>query len=448
MERIEGQVTDSQVLAKQILPWITCAKRPLTTLELQHALAVEIDEHELDEENLSDIEDVISVCAGLVTVDEQSSIVRLVHYTTQEYFERTQKTWFPHAETDIAETCLTYLSFDIFATGLCTTEEEFERRLQLNALYDYAAQNWGYHARAASTKVEQSVLGLLESEAKVSSCTQALLTSKGYYGYTHIGPGRMTGLHLAAYFGLKDAIIALLKNRHDPNLKDVYGRAPLSWAARNGHEAVVKLLLEKSAELESKDKKWDQTPLLWAARNGHEAVVKLLLEKGPKLESKDQERDQTPLSWAVKNGHEAVVKLLLEKGAKLESKDKKWGHTLLSWAARNGHEAVVKLLLEKGAELESKDYCDRTPLAWAAESGHEAVVELLLEKGAELESKNYNGRTPLSWAAEIGHEAVVKLLLEKGAELESKNNEGLNAAVVGCRERTRGGGGIAAREGR
>jgi ankyrin repeat protein len=45
---------------------------------------------------------------------------------------------------------------------------------------------------------------------------------------------------------------------------------------------VVKLLLEIGAELETKDEdnKYGQTPLLWAAENGHEAVVKLLLEKG------------------------------------------------------------------------------------------------------------------------------------------------------------------------
>ena len=91
---------------------------------------------------------------------------------------------------------------------------------------------------------------------------------------------------------------------------------------RNGHEAVVKLLLEKGADIESKDD-YGRTPLSWAAEGGHKAVVKLLLEKGADMESKD-DYGQTPLSWAAEGGHEAVVQLLLEKGADIESKDKLW----------------------------------------------------------------------------------------------------------------------------
>ena len=200
------------------------------------------------------------------------------------------------------------------------------------------------------------------------------------------------------------------------------GRTLLSRAAENGYEAMVKLLLEKGAELETKDKNYGQTPLSWAASNGHEVVVKLLLEEGAKLETKDNNNGRTPLSYAASNGHEAVVKLLLEKGAELETKDKYNNRTPLSWAASNGHEAVVKLLVEKGAELETKSNNGQTPLLYASSNGHEAVVKLLLEEGAELETKvKYNGRTPLSYAASNGHEAVVKLLLEEGAELETKD---------------------------
>ena len=39
---------------------------------------------------------------------------------------------------------------------------------------------------------------------------------------------------------------------------------------------IVKLLLEKGAEPEAKDYIYGRTPLSWAAANGHEAVVKLL----------------------------------------------------------------------------------------------------------------------------------------------------------------------------
>jgi hypothetical protein len=63
--------------------------------------------------------------------------------------------------------------------------------------------------------------------------------------------GQVTGLHLAAYFGLKEAMIALLENGHDLNSKNSYGQTPLLWAAKNGYEAMVKLLLGKGARLEA-----------------------------------------------------------------------------------------------------------------------------------------------------------------------------------------------------
>jgi ankyrin repeat protein len=58
----------------------------------------------------------------------------------------------------------------------------------------------------------------------------------------------------------------------------------LLWAAEGGHKAVMKLLLEKGADVECKDK-WGQTPLWFAVGMGHEAVAKLLLEKGADVES-------------------------------------------------------------------------------------------------------------------------------------------------------------------
>jgi hypothetical protein len=157
MKRIQSQEVGFRELAERVLSWITCARRPLTATELQRALAVEVGDSELDEENLQDIGETISACAGLVTADDESKIVRLVHYTTQQYFERTQGTWFSKAETNIARICVTYLSFDVFESGFCLNDEQLEARLRFSQLYDYAASNWGHHVGAALTKLEHSI---------------------------------------------------------------------------------------------------------------------------------------------------------------------------------------------------------------------------------------------------------------------------------------------------
>ncbi|KAH8724299.1 hypothetical protein GQ44DRAFT_750330 [Phaeosphaeriaceae sp. PMI808] len=273
-----------------------------------------------------------------------------------------------HAHAVLAELCMRYLDF-------FNSDAKANHHVDSHTFLDYSAKFWGLHFREAcisndDVAIARLALRIFGPDSKVYAVWYQIYKETEYTAPLMFP----TDLILASYFGLGA-----------------------------GHEAVVKLLLEKGADLELKDKKYGQTPLSWAVEKGHEAVVKLLLEKGADLESKDKD-DWTPLSRAAKGGHEAVVKLLLEKGADLESKDKD-GQTPLGWAAEKGHEA--------GADLELKDTGDRTPLSWAAGNGHEAVVKLLLEKGADLESKDKDDWTPLSWAAENEHEVVVKILHEK-----------------------------------
>jgi len=256
---------------------------------------------DLDDDFLPELEDLVSICAGLVTIDKESNIVRLVHYTTQEYFERKQKDWFPDAESGITIICVTYLSFSVFESGYCQVDDEFVERLRLHQLYDYASYNWGHHARKASTSCH-GVIQFLEKRAQIEASSQALMAVKKWSGHINSQqiPKQMAGLHLAAYFGVDEAVRVLSSN--GPDLKDSYGRTPLWWAAAGGHKGVVKLLLETGkVDADVKDK-YGQTPLSRAAERGHEGVVKLLLETGKVDADVKDQYGRTPLWWASTEG--------------------------------------------------------------------------------------------------------------------------------------------------
>jgi ankyrin repeat protein len=88
----------------------------------------------------------------------------------------------------------------------------------------------------------------------------------------------MTGLHLAAYFGVDDAVRTLL-DISSPDSKDSYSRTPLSRAALSGHEGVVQLLLDNSADIGIENRSgW--TALQIAAFSGHEGAERLLVTHG------------------------------------------------------------------------------------------------------------------------------------------------------------------------
>ena len=230
-------------------------------------------------------------------------------------------------------------------------------------------------------------------------------------------PEGYTALHHAARAGHDEICQLLLAAKGiEINARSKDQCKPLSLAARNGHERVVKVLLEKGADVEAKGPP-EYTPLFFAAWKGHGVVVKVLLEKGADIDAKNGLCGLTALSSAAENGHEEVVKLLIDKGADIEFKDV-LGFTPLSWAAWGGYEAVVKMLLERGADIEAKGNVGLTALSFAAWKGHEPVLKVLLEKGADVEAKDLSEHTPLSWATASGHQAVVKLLLENGADFE------------------------------
>ena len=397
-------------MAIEALSWVTCARRPLTRLELLQALAVELGESSFHEDNLPDLEDIISVCAGLVTItsDLLGGTIRLVHYTTKEYFERKWTRWFADAHNRIATICVTYLSFDVFQKGICSTDTEFETRLDQYPLYSYAAKNWGHHARAQPIN-EELAMAFLGDTCKVVASVQEIFALNGFSShgdYSQRVPIGFTGLHLAAYFGLERVVQTLIQHCDQSHVMDSTGRTPFMWAIYAGHDEVVKLFLENFVDAHVRDG-MGRTAISLAASVGCVYVVNLLLDYDVNPDSTDIDC-QTPLSWAAYRGYSEIAQLLVKRGANPDPKDE-YGKTPLSWAAADGWVEIVQFLLQQAVEVDSKDGLGRTPTSWAAENGHTAVVRLLLEKGASPDSKDVEGHTPLFWAIHYGHESVIRL---------------------------------------
>jgi ankyrin repeat protein len=424
MFRIKGQVEEQSQLALKALSWISKAVRPLKLDEIHHALAVEPGDQELDPDGIeNDKTFLVSITAGLLTVDSNSGTIRLVHFTAEEYFKKTWQDWFPDADELIAETCITYLMFDDFAGGYCRTDQELKSRLQNYPFLDYAARYWGFHAnRGLTQKVQRLIMSFILQESKLSCTIQAMQVSGYLYaGYSQMVLRHVSGLSIAAMFGLEAIAQKVIDGGAEVDAKDSDGMTALHYAAKHGNEAVVKLLLKAKADVNNKGSDGG-TALHYAARNGHEAAVKMLLDGKADVDNKDFD-EGTALHYAILNGHEAVVKLLLiEAKADANPKNSK-GKTALYLATVQGDEAVVELLLDAKADANSNSSDGTTPLHYAAKHGDEAVVKLLLKAKADVNKKGSDGGTALHYAAYNGHSTIVELLLKAEADVNNKDSD-------------------------
>jgi ankyrin repeat protein len=155
-------------------------------------------------------------------------------------------------------------------------------------------------------------------------------------------------------------------------------------AAKSGDIEGAKRLLEANADVNAYFPGEEYGNVLQVASYmGHEAVVRLLLEKGAEVNAQGGIYGNA-LQAASHVGHEAVVRLLLEKGADVNAEGGCFGNALQ--AASLGHEAVVRLLLEKGAEVNAQGGYYGNALNAASKNKHRAVVRLLVENGAKKPS--------------------------------------------------------------
>jgi hypothetical protein len=95
-------------------------------------------------------------------------------------------------------------------------------------------------------------------------------------------------------------------------------RRALALAAQHGHADIVRLLLDAGEDPSRYNPEGNHshaTPLHQAVIGGHEAVVRLLVERGARLDIKDTIYQSTPLGWAMYAGQTEIEKHLRAHGA-------------------------------------------------------------------------------------------------------------------------------------
>ncbi len=273
----------------------------------------------------------------------------------------------------------------------------------------------------------------------------ALLLDKGasLEAQTHSG---QTPLCVVAGYGNKKAVEFLLSQGANINGAP-NGSSPLHAAARPICYETARLLLDKGAHVNSKDRN-GSTPLHIAAWHGSTRTARLLLEHKADVNAQANDLD-TPLMTAVLQEHEDFARLLLQHNADPNLAGGHWRRTPIFYALQRGSIHFVKQLIRHKANINVHDgYEGKTPLHfilqdngiscftgnldavdWEAEARENSERErngalFLLEHGADVNAKTENGDTPLHLAVEDGYDGVILKLIALKADINAQNNEG------------------------
>lgn len=230
-----------------------------------------------------------------------------------------------------------------------------------------------------------------------------------------------TALTVACQGGHEDLVKLLIEKGAHIEHRDKKGYTPLILAASLGHHKIVQLLLLYGADVEAQSERNKDTALCAAAQAGKYECCEILLTKGHANKEHRNISDYTPLSLAASGGYVNIIKLLLSHGAEINSRTgSKLGISPLMLAAMNGHTQAVKYLIEAGSDVNAQIETNRnTALTLACFQGRAEVVSLLLDKRANIEHRAKTGLTPLMEAASGGYEIVGRILLERGADVNA-----------------------------
>ncbi|KAL3301367.1 ankyrin repeat protein [Colletotrichum asianum] len=429
--RIRSQPRNLHQLATKFICWITHAIEPLTISELQHALAVEPGDTDLDFSGWRGADVILSVCAGLVTVDDETRIVRLIHFTTQEYFQRPSKSvqFFGDTKSFLSRVCVTYISFSAFSNIDTSKIWEFSDLIKRYPLLPYASAAWGIHA-AHDTQLSDEVVEFLSDESKLE-----IVERMAYRYKVPFPPSDGNGLHWAAFYGILGVIDIF--HGASTNELDSNRQTPLYYACQGGHTSVVQRLLQYGAN--PCQTSHMNSPLHAAAQAGDLIGATLLLDYGGNVDSTDAKR-WTPLMYAMEKnrlsyfwqGELPSVSMIRRVGRLWLTLPSLANHTQLNtysnavlpfliWvqmaniAAESGNIEALRTFMNKSSNPFGRRVDGSTCLIRAVKGNKVRSVIALIQMGCDVSMTDVDGRSPLSFAVRHSDGEIVTILLDNNA---------------------------------
>lgn len=340
MIRIESQPGEEAEIAKDVLAWLIFANRSLKIEELPIAVKLQEAESNIDGESLIGIDDLVSVCAGLVRIDKTDNSVTLIHSTTKEYLKRRLVNWRQGPNAAIATMCVVYLLFPVFDVEFSKLEEY----LQLNKAgaqrqpLGYSLEYMALHSHLAAIKPPW-VDRFLSSDSKVTSNWLRLGSKRGDEHAERIAE-------------------SLIERGVCIDVYDREGRAVLHYAVINGWKRCVQLLLDRGASLESDID--NMTPLHYTAkaRTDGEAIAQTFINAGIPIDTPVTRRTYIP---RFKDG-KAVYTLRDSDPSLAPDQPRKTGLTALHLTALTGSQRMTKFFLDHGAKPDFHSESGETPL--------------------------------------------------------------------------------------
>ncbi|XP_077409725.1 ankyrin repeat and SOCS box protein 2-like isoform X2 [Vanacampus margaritifer] len=224
-----------------------------------------------------------------------------------------------------------------------------------------------------------------------------------------------TALLLAVDRELLPCARLLLENGADPDAPNRDHETPLYKACERDNPALVALLLNHGAAVNTKC--FQGWTALHEAASRNVEICQMLLKAAGKHSPVDK-YGITPLFIAAQSGQVAPLRLLLRHGADINSQAAD-GATALHEAAKNGHVEIVDFLLSQKADANITGKAGLLPLHVAARKENETIVSMLIPATSKARVRR-TGISPLHVASEHNRDGVLETLIRAGFDVNAQ----------------------------